>query len=403
MPDVVDALHLARHQDLELSVRGGGPNVAGKAVTDGGVMIDLAPMKGVRVEPASRTVWAQGGVVWREFNRAAAAHGLATTGGVVSTTGIAGLTLGAGEGWLMGRCGMAIDNLLSAEVVTADGDIVSASEEVEPDLFWALRGGGGNFRIVTSFEFRAHPIATVLGGVVAHPLSVAGIVLDRYAAVAATAPDELTTFLALVHDAAGTGAKLVATPLCHSGDDPDRAEAEVEDLRSPEAGGIDLVDRIPYPAMNTLLDAAFPPGTLNYWKSAFLRDLTPEAFEVMVESFERCPSPLTNIVIAHYRGATSRVAPTATAFPHRGPGFSPVILSQWLEPADTDANISWTRETYEALRPHTTDKVYVNNLAGDEPGAARDAYGQNWDRLVALKRRYDPENVFRLNTNIDPR
>jgi FAD/FMN-containing dehydrogenase len=402
VPDVVDAVRVARARELEVSIRGGGHNVAGKAVTDGGLMIDLAPMKGVHVDPRGRRVWAQGGVTWRDYNRAAGLHGLATTGGLVSTTGIAGLTLGGGEGWLMGKFGMSVDHLLAAEVVTAEGQVLVADDDTNADLFWGLRGGGGNFGVVTAFEYRAHPVSSVLGGIVAHPLGNAAEVIDRYLSVAATAPDELTTGLGLVHDPGGSGTKLIATPLCHCGDDHGRAEEEVRALRVVGPGGLDMVARMPYPAINTMLDDGFPRGTLNYWKSAILRDLTPEAMGVMIDAFERCPSPMTSIVIIHYHGAMSRVDPTATAFPHRGPGFSPVILTQWTDPADTHANIAWTQETFEALRPHTVDKVYVNNLSADDAGMVRDAYGANWARLVGLKRKYDPTNFFRLNHNINP-
>jgi len=400
--DVIDAVHLARERRLEVSIRGGGHNVAGKAVTDGGLMIDLAPMKGVHVDPNARHVWAQGGVTWRDYNRAAGVHGLATTGGLVSTTGIAGLTLGGGEGWLMGRYGMSVDNLRAAEIVTADGQLLRASADTNPDLFWGLRGGGGNFGIVTSFEYGAHSVKTVLGGIVAHPLDQAGHVIARYREISATAPDELTTALGLVHDPAGSGAKLIATPFCHCGDNHARAEEDTRALRLVSAGGADMATRMPYPAINTILDDGFPRGTLNYWKSALLRELTPEALDVMIEAFQRCPSTMTSIVIIHYHGAMSRVDPTETAFPHRGPGFSFVILTQWTDPADTHANIAWTQETFDALRPHSVDKVYVNNLSADDSGQIRDAYGVNWARLVGLKKKYDPTNFFHLNHNIDP-
>jgi FAD/FMN-containing dehydrogenase len=400
--DVRDVVELGRQQNLELSVRGGGHNVAGNAVTDGGVMIDLAPMRGVRVDVPARRVWAQGGATWRDYNRAAGLHGLATTGGVVSTTGIGGLTLGGGEGWLMGRYGMVIDNLCKVEIVTADLDVLSVSAEQHTDLFWAVRGGGGNFGVVTAFEYQAHDVPTVLGGIVAHPLSEAASVASLYGEFTATVPDELTAFLAFVHAPDGSGTKLVATPMCHCGHDPDRAEADVKPLRSFRAPALDTVDRLPYPAINTMLDAAFPAGTFNYWKSAFLRELSPDAIAVLVDAFARCPSPMTSIVIVHYHGATSRVSPTATAFPHRGPAFSPVILTQWIDAADTDANIAWTQETFDALRPYTTARVYVNNLSADDAEFVTTAYGPNWARLVELKRRYDPDNIFHLNHNINP-
>jgi FAD/FMN-containing dehydrogenase len=400
--DVRDALELARDQQREISVRGGGHNVAGNAVTDDGVMIDLAPMRGVRVDPRARQVWAQGGTKWRDYNRAAGLHGLATTGGVVSTTGIGGLTLGGGEGWLMGRYGMTVDHLLGVEMVTADLDVLTVNADEHPDLFWAVRGGGGNFGVVTAFEYVAHHVPTVLGGIIAHPLDAADDVSECYGDVTAGAPDELTAFLAFVHAPDDSGAKLIATPLCHCGDDPEQAEADIKPLRTLRTAALDAVERIPYPAINTMLDASFPAGTQNYWKSAFLSEFSVEAMAVLADAFARCPSPMTSIVVNPYQGATSRVSPTATAFPHRGPGYSVVILGQWVDPAETDVNIAWTRETFDALRSFVADRVYVNNLSADDAPSVPSAYGPNWARLVALKRRYDPDNVFHLNHNIDP-
>jgi hypothetical protein len=400
--DVVDAVHLGRDQASEVSVRGGGHNVAGKAVTDGGLMIDLAPMKGVRVDQRHRTIWAQGGVIWNELNRAAGVQGLATTGGVVSTTGIAGLTLGGGEGWLMGKYGLSVDNLLSVEVVTADGQVVTASADEHEDLFWALRGGGGNFGVATSFEYRAHPVTVVHGGLVAHPLHRGVDVFRFYRELTSAVPDELTAYAALVHAPDGSGQKLAAMPLCHCGDDLARAEADLKPLRDFGPPAIDSVQPMPYPVVNTLLDDAFPKGAINYWKSAIFRELTDDAAAVMVESFAACPSPMTSMVIVPYLGAVTRVAPTATAFPHRQPCYSLVLLSEWSDPADSETNVAWTRETFDALRPHMADAVYVNNLPADDSGLVREAWGPNYDRLVDVKRRYDPGNFFRLNHNIDP-
>jgi FAD/FMN-containing dehydrogenase len=274
--DVRDAVLLARERQLEISVRGGGHNVAGTAVTEGGIMIDLALMRGVHVDPAGRTVWAQGGATWRDYNSATGVHGLATTGGVVSTTGIGGLTLGGGEGWLMGRYGMTVDNLLGVELVTADGDVLHVGPGEHDDLFWALRGGGGNFGVASAFEYRAHEVRTVLAGLVAHPLGAAAGVVERPHDVCATAPDELTAGLAMVLAPDGSGTKLIGTPLCHCGSPAD-AERDVAGLREMATVVFDMVERQPYPQVNTLLDAAFPAGTVNYWKSAFLRDLTPES------------------------------------------------------------------------------------------------------------------------------
>lgn len=400
--DVVDAVHLGREQATEISVRGGGHNVSGKAVTEGGLMIDLAPMKGIRVDPRSKTIWAQGGVTWRELNRAAAVHGLATTGGVVSTTGIAGLTLGGGEGWLMGRFGMSVDNLVAVELVTATGEVLHASAEENEDLFWAVRGGGGNFGVAASFLYQAHPVSSVYGGIVAHPLSNWLGLFDFFREFVATMPDELTVYFVLTHAPDGSGQKLAAISVCHCGDDPARAEADLKPIREFGSPVVDLVQPMPYPVVNTLLDDAFPRGALNYWKSAFFGELSDDAMRTLVEGFEQCPSPMTAIPMPYYGGALSRVDPTATAFAHREPGLSPIIIAQWTDREDTEANIAWARETFDAFRPYMADRCYMNNLAADDGGFVRQAYGVNYDRLLELKRRYDPDNVFRLNLNIDP-
>jgi len=400
--DVVDAVHLARERELEVAVRGGGHNVAGKAVTDGGLMIDLAPMKGIHVDPRHRTVRAQPGLTWREFNRAAAIHGLATTGGVVSTTGIAGLTLGGGLGYLMGRYGLTADNLASAEVVTADGRVLTASAEENEDLFWALRGGGGNFGVVTSFQYRAHPLTTVLGGMLVHPLSTAPTVLDFYRQFTAGAPDELGVGCGLVHAPDGSGAKIVALPLCHAAEDLQRADADLKALREFGPPAMDAIQPMPYPAVNTMLDQAFPAGALNYWKSAFLTELSDAAVRIIVDAFEQAPSTMTCIVFDHLHGEATRVDPTATAFPHRRPGYSVLLLTQWADPGDTRVNIAWTRETFEALGPYMADRRYMNYMSADDGGFVRQAYGPNYDHLVEVKRRYDPGNLFHLNQNIDP-
>lgn len=402
VPDVIDAVNLAREQGVELSVRGGGHNVSGKAVTDGGLMIDLSLMKGIHVDPSARTIRAQGGVTWRELNRAAHVHGLATTGGVVSTTGVGGLTLGGGEGWLMGRYGMAVDNLLAVDIVTAAGDAITASADQHTDLFWAVRGGGGNFGIATSFVFRAHRVPTVFGGVVAHPLERARELYAFYRDITAQVPDDLTVYFVLTHAPDGSGQKLAALALCHCGDDPAHVEADLRPIREFGPPALDLVQQMPYPVVNTLLDDAFPKGALNYWKSLFFRDLSDGAIDVLVDAFERAPSTMSAVPTVPYLGAVNRVPQNEMAFPHREPGYSPVIIAQWTDPADTEANVAWARETFDALRPFMIDRAYVNNLAADDGGMVRYAYGANYERLVEIKRRYDPNNLFRLNLNIDP-
>jgi hypothetical protein len=399
--DVRDAVNLGRDAGAELSVRGGGHNVAGRAVTEGGLMIDLAPMKGIHVDPASRRVRAQPGVTWNEYNRAAAVHGLATTGGVISTTGIAGLTLGGGLGWLMGKYGMAVDNLRSAEVVLADGRVVTASEDDDPDLFWAIRGGGGNFGVATSFEYEAHPLETVLGGIAAHPLDAAIEVFDEYRQFTKSLPDEAVAFCGLVHAPDGSGHQIVATPLCHCGD-LRQAEADLRPIRTFREPLLDMIGPMPYPVVNTMLDEAFPRGALNYWKSGFFTELSDIAVQTMVDAFRQSPSIMSGMVVEHFHGAVTRVDPRATAYPHREPGYNLVLIGQWDDPARTDENVAWVRDTWAALEPFMAHRVYVNYMADDDAGKIGDAYGPNLDRLVELKRRYDPTNLFRLNQNIEP-
>jgi hypothetical protein len=400
--DVVDVVNLGREEGLEIAVRGGGHSVAGKAVTEGGLMIDLSPMKGIHVDPARRTARAQGGVRISEYDRATAAFGLATPTGVVSSTGIAGLTLGGGLAWLMGKYGMAVDNLLSAEVVLASGEVVSASEEAEPELFWAIRGGGGNFGVVTWFEYRAHPVSTVLGGPVLHPLQAAPALFTFYREFAADLPDEVGTQAAFLHAPDGSGTKLCGIAVCHAGDDPKRAEADIRPVREFGSSVADMVQRVPYPLINTGMDWLFPEGAFSYWKSAFFSELSDQAVLAMTEALERAPSELCALVIEDFHGAVTRVSPTATAYPHRQPGFNLLLISSWIDPAQTDAGIAWARETFDALKPHMTERSYTNYLSADDHDRVKQAYGPNLERLVELKRRYDPENLFHLNQNIDP-
>jgi hypothetical protein len=399
--DVQDAVNFGRDSGLEVSVRGGGHNVAGRAVSDGGLMIDLSLMRGVDVDPRRRRARAQGGATWNEYNRATHAYGQATTGGVVSTTGVGGLTLGGGLGWLMGKHGLAIDNVTQVEVVTADGQARLVNADDEPDLFWALRGGGGNFGVAASIEFETHPLDVILGGMVAHPLAAAGEVIDTYRQFTKDLPDDATVFCGLVHAPDGSGTKLCALPLCHSGE-LGRAQADLAPLRQFGPPLLDLVQPMPYPAVNTMLDDAFPRGALNYWKSAFFTELSDAAVRTMVDAFEATPSIMTGMVIEHFHGEVCRVDPTATAYPHREPGYNLVLAGQWLDPADTDANVAWVRETFAALEPYTAPRGYVNYLADDESDRVTSAYGPNYDRLVEVKRRYDPRNLFHLNHNIAP-
>ncbi len=399
--DASAAVALGRDEGLEISIKGGGHNVAGKAVTDGGLMIDLTSMKNVDVDPAARTATAGGGVLWSEYNDATAQHGLASTGGVISTTGVAGLTLGGGIGALMGTQGLAIDTLASAEVVLANGDVVTASDATDPDLFWAIRGGGGNFGVVTDFTFNVQPLETVLGGLAAHMLDAAPDVFRFVRDAAEGFPDELSVNVALTHTPDGSGTKICGVAACHSGDDA-QAESDLAPIRGFGPPVLDLIDRMPYPVINTLLDDAFQKGSLNYWKSAYFKDLSDDAVAIMVDRFAQSPTIMCGMLVENIHGAVTRVAPTATAFPHRSPGYNLVILGQWTDPSETDDCVAWVRETFDALGPYMADEVYVNYLGAEEADRVRTAYGPNYERLVELKRRYDPENLFRLNQNIDP-
>jgi FAD/FMN-containing dehydrogenase len=400
--DVADAVNFARQQGLEIAVRGGGHNVAGKAVCDAGLMLDLSLMKGIHVDPAHRTVRAQGGVTWREFNRETQSHGLASTGGVISTTGIAGLTLGGGLGWLMGKFGLAVDNLLSAEVVLASGEVVRASQDENVDLFWGLRGGGGNFGVVPWFEYRLHPVGSVTSGLVAHPFASARDVLRFFREVTSSLPDEITVFGGLLHAPDGSGARLGVILVCDCG-----SLAEGATLRSIRKFGSPMMDTIgpaSYEATNMMLDAGFPRGALNYWKSSFLAELTDTAIDTLLTRFSACPSPMSGLVLEHVHGASTRVGQSETAFPHRRGGYHLLIVSEWLDVAHTAPNVAWARETYDAMQPHfARGGRYVNYLGEDEgDDSVQAAYGPNYQRLRVLKAKYDPTNLFHLNQNIPP-
>jgi len=401
--DIVDAVNLGRKLGLEIAVRGGGHNVAGRATVDKGLMIDLASMKGVRVDVKARTARVQGGVTWAEFNRETQLHGLATTGGVVSSTGVAGLTLGGGLGWLMGKHGMALDNLISVEIVTAEGKVLRASDNENADLFWAVRGGGGNFGVVSSFEFRLHPVGPMItGGLAAHPFDKARDVLRYFRDMTQSLPDEVVAFGGLVHAPDGSGMKLAALVVGHFGD----LAAGEKAMKPVKAFGppvMDAVGPIPYNTLNSMLDAGYPTGALNYWKSSFLSELSDAAIDTLVACFAKCPTPMGAILIEHFHGEACRVPVDATAFPHRGIGYNMAILSEWMDPATTKACTAWARETYDAMKPFRSTARYVNYMGDDEaPDQVAAAYGLNYPRLQKIKAKYDPGNVFHLNQNILP-
>jgi len=401
--DVVDAVALARKVNLEVAVRGGGHNVAGRATVDGGLMIDLLPMKGIHVDPSARTARAQGGVTWSELNRETQLHGLAVTGGVVSSTGIAGLTLGGGIGWLMGKYGLALDNLRSVELVTADGRVLRASKDGEADLFWAVRGGGGNFGVATSFEYQLHPVGpTITGGLAAHPFDRARDVLRFFRDFTASLPDEFMVVAGLIHTPDGSGTKLAAMVTCHCGSLA-AGETAVRPLKQFGSPVMDAIGPVPYCQLNGMLDAAYPKGALNYWKSSFLAQMSDDAIDTMIECFARCPTPMGQLLLEHFHGAVTRVGVSDTAFPHRAAGYNLVVLSEWMASADTDRCIAWARETYAAMEPFVASARYVNYLGDDETGdATAAAYGPNYRRLQELKKKYDPSNFFHMNQNIRP-
>ena len=402
--DVADAVKLARTLNLEVAVRGGGHNVAGRGTIDGGLMIDLAPMKGLHVDTASSTVRAQGGVLWKELNRETQLHGLATTGGVVASTGVAGLTLGGGIGWLMPKYGLALDNLRSAELVMADGRVLRASAEENPDLFWAIRGGGGNFGIAASLEFNLHHVGPIItGGLVAHPLQKGIDVLKFFRESCASLPDEMMLAAGALTAPDGSGAKLVGLIAAHCGSLPD-GEKAVAPIKAFGPPVMDAMGPIPYSVQNTLLDPSFPKGALNYWKAQFLTELSDDAIRALLERFEACPSPMSQMVIEHFHGKASRIPVADTACALRTTGFNVVIISQWTDPKESDRHMAWCRETYEALQPFFGTVRYLNYLEHDAAGdPAAVVYGPNLARLRDLKTKYDPENFFHTNVNILPR
>jgi FAD/FMN-containing dehydrogenase len=397
--DVIRGVDFARTRDLLLAVRSGGHNVAGKAVCDGGLMLDLSLMKGIRVDPARRTAQAESGLTLGEFDHETQAFGLATPLGVVSMTGIAGLTLGGGLGWLNGEHGLACDNLLSADVVTADGKLLTVSEEENRDLFWGIRGGGGNFGVVTSFEYRLHPIGPVLAGGLRYSAGEARDALRFYHEFAGSCPDELTTSASLGRDP--DGSLVAGITVCHCGD-LEEGERVLRPLRSFGSPLEDSIRPVAYTTLQSAPDEGFPPGRQHYWKASFLKELTDEAIEVLVRFVSEMPSSSSGVGLQQMHGAASRVDPSATAFPHRDEHYDLLILSQWADPADSEENVRWTRELFGAMQPFFGEGVYVNNLGEEEGNRVEEAYGEHFERLVALKDRYDPTNLFRLNQNVRP-
>ena len=408
--DVVEALRFARETGLHLAVRGGGHNVAGNAVCDDGVVIDLSGMKAIQVDAAGRTARAQPGVVLGEFDRATQEFGLATPTGNVSKTGLAGLTLGGGLGWIARKHGPTCDNLLSAEVVTADGGRLTASADDNPELLWALRGGGGNFGVVTSFEYRLHPIGPeVIAGGVVHSFADAPEVFRFFADYVATAPDELSVTASTFRAPPGfpvpteqAGELVIMLALCYAGD---LAEGEriLKPLRSFGRPLADLVATMPYSALQSASDGSYPNGQRNYWKSHYVDQLTDDVVAKVMEHAERMTSPLSSFYFQHLGGQIDRAGRESAAFGHRGAGFDFTILTVWNDPAEDAAQMAWARDLFTALEPYSTG-VYVNNLGSEGADRVKAAYApETYRRLVELKSLYDPENTFRVNQNVAPR
>ncbi len=408
--DVISAVNFARTNSLLVAVRGVGHNVAGNSVCDGGIVIDLSCMKGMRIDPVARTVRAEPGLTWGELNHDLQTFGLAATGAFVSTTGISGLTVGGGLGWLVRKHGLALDNLLSVDIVTADGRLLTASPTQNEDLFWGLRGGGGNFGIVTSFEFKIHPAGIVLAGLVIHPAARANEALQFWRDYEATAPEELTASALLFHGPTAPilpetlhGAPVVGMGGVYTGliENGEQALRPLREFGPPTA---DIFQPMPYSAAQTMADFLWPPGFHNYWKSSFLADFSDGAIDTIVAFFDACPSSLTIVFVEHNgNGAMDRVGEQETAFGHRSWPYNFLVTSMWSDSADSEVNIQWTREFWEAMQPFMADAVYVNYLGDEGEARVRAAYGPaKYERLVALKTKYDPANLFRLNQNIKP-
>ncbi|HZD48883.1 MAG TPA: FAD-binding oxidoreductase [Silvibacterium sp.] len=399
--DVIAAIRFALDQDLYPAIRGGGHNVAGLAMVEDGLVVDLTRMKGIFVDPASRTATAQMGLTWGEFDRETQLYGLATTGGLISTTGIAGLTLGGGVGWLMNRCGLVCDNTLSYDIVLANGNLIRATANEHADLFWALKGGGGNFGVVTSITYSMHRISTVISGMVLHPLAHARKVLEFYRDfVASGLPDELTVYASALSTPDGRPVIALIPSWC--GDDLAHGERMLDPLRKFGSPIADMINTMPYSAMQQMLDPVAPFGFRSYWKSRYLRELPDAAIDTFVQFAESSTSPRSLAILEHAHGAVSRVQPDATAFPTRRDSFDLVLISVWSDAAEDAHHIEWTRSFHSAMQPWSAGSVYVNSLDQDDAARVPEAYAQNYARLSTIKAAYDPDNRFRRNQNIQP-
>jgi FAD/FMN-containing dehydrogenase len=400
--DVINAVNFARDNHLLVSVRGGGHNFPGTCVADGGLVIDLTNMNSVRVNPVRRTARAEGGTKWGQFDRETQAFGLACTGGTNYDTGIAGLTMGGGQGWLGGKYGLALDNLISVDIVTADGQLRIASATENPDLFWAVRGGGGNFGVVTSFEYQLHPVGPLPVGVVIFPLDRAREVLQFYNEFASSIPDELNTASGLATLEDGTPA--VAIVACYNGP-LEEGEKVLEPLRQIGQPIMAQFDSMPYVQVQHLLDPFVPEGHQYYEKGHFITDIRDGAIDALIESYRTTSSPGNLLVFQQQGNAANRVSQDATAYSHRDARYNLILIARWSDPGESEIHFKWTRDLWEKLVPYSTGGVYVNNVGSEADDGAtmiRSAYGANYQRLAAIKQKYDPTNLFRHNQNIRP-
>jgi len=407
--DVLAAVRFARDNGLLVAIRGGGHNIAGNAVCDGGLVIDLSSMKSVRVDPATRRAWVEPGATLADLDKETQAFGLAVPTGINSTTGVAGLTLGGGFGWITRKLGLTIDNLLSADLVTAGGELVRASSTENPDLFWAIRGGGGNFGIVTAFEFELHPIGpTVLAGLVVHPFEDARSVLQGYRQALEAAPDELTCWVVMRRapplpflPQEWHGREVLVLAMCWCGE-LETGQAATAALRSIGKPIAEHVGPMPFAGWQQAFDPLLAPGARNYWKSHDFTALSDATIDILLDAIRRLPGPECEVFIGHVGGAAGRVAVDATAFPQRNSHFVMNVHGRWREAKDDRACIDWARALFEAARPHAAGTAYVNFMPGDEMDRVEAAYGSNYQRLAEMKEKYDPANMFRMNQNVRP-
>ena len=398
--DIISSVNFARTNSIPVAVRGGGHNVAGSGACDGGFMLDMSRLKSVRVDPVNRTARAEPGLTWGEFDRETQAFGLATTGGICSETGIAGVTLGGGFGWLMRKHGLAVDNLVSVDIVSADGQLLKASTTENADLFFGVRGAHSNFGVVTSLEYRLHPVGpTVLAGMVLHPLDKGREVLRFYREYNSQTPEEMSAWAALL--TSPDGHPMVAILTCYIGPS-DAGEKVVRPLKDFGPPVANMIQPMPYVKSQSLIDESFPRGRYNYWKSNLLRELSDDAIDTLVGGFRKVTSPYSSVLIEQLGGAVSRVGKEETAFNHRASPYDLVIMPMWSDPAESEKHIRWADELWRAMQPFSSGGVYVNYLGSEGEERIKAAYGTNYERLVTLKKKYDPMNLFCCNQNIKP-